>query len=155
MGLPEPYYQDASCTIYHGDCLVILPELKADVVITDPPYGLNFPYLTYQDSRESLKALLAEAMPLLAGITDSIFVLCGPTQITLYPKPEWVASVTWDTTGSLGRYGYNQWTLFFVTARTFAALVALMVLPRPTHCELAAVRVLAFVEISVKATDLS
>lgn len=26
-------------TLYHGDCMEILPSLKADVVITDPPYS--------------------------------------------------------------------------------------------------------------------
>jgi site-specific DNA-methyltransferase (adenine-specific)/modification methylase len=36
-----PYYQDDSCTIYHGDCREILPTLeKVDLVLTDPPYGI-------------------------------------------------------------------------------------------------------------------
>jgi len=40
MNLPEPYYQDAACTIYHGDCREILPLLgNVDHVITDPPYS--------------------------------------------------------------------------------------------------------------------
>ena len=30
------------CTIYHGDCREILPELpKVDLVLTDPPYGIS------------------------------------------------------------------------------------------------------------------
>jgi hypothetical protein len=37
-------------------------------------------------------------------------VLPGPTQIGLYPQPDWVSCVIWDTTGSFGAYGYNQWT---------------------------------------------
>ena len=29
-------------TLYHGDCLEILPTLgKVDAVVTDPPYGMN------------------------------------------------------------------------------------------------------------------
>lgn len=37
-----PYYQDNYVTIYHGDSQEILPELpKADLVLTDPPYGIN------------------------------------------------------------------------------------------------------------------
>lgn len=40
MGLPTPYYQDASVTLYHGDCREVLPTLEeVDACITDPPWG--------------------------------------------------------------------------------------------------------------------
>jgi len=36
------YYKDKYCTIYHADCRDILPTLgKVDLVLTDPPYGIN------------------------------------------------------------------------------------------------------------------
>ncbi len=34
----SPYYEHAGITIHHGDCREILPGLRADTVITDPPY---------------------------------------------------------------------------------------------------------------------
>ena len=38
----KPYYQDGAVTIFHGDCREILPQLpKVDLVLTDPPYGIN------------------------------------------------------------------------------------------------------------------
>jgi len=36
-----PYYEDESCVIYHGDCRDIMPELDFDVIVTDPPYGVD------------------------------------------------------------------------------------------------------------------
>jgi len=39
----EPYYQDQSVTIYHGDCRDVLPSLgdaSVEIVVTSPPYNL-------------------------------------------------------------------------------------------------------------------
>ena len=37
----EPYYDDGTCVIYHGDCREILPTLDpVPLVLTDPPYGI-------------------------------------------------------------------------------------------------------------------
>ncbi len=42
MTLPDPYYQDDHVTIYHADCLDVLPNLSGvDVLFTDPPYSLS------------------------------------------------------------------------------------------------------------------
>lgn len=35
-----PYFERDGITIYHGDCRDVLPTLAADVVVTDPPYGI-------------------------------------------------------------------------------------------------------------------
>lgn len=39
------YYQDETVTLHHGDCLEVLPTIPTDdvaLVLTDPPYGMNY-----------------------------------------------------------------------------------------------------------------
>ena len=41
----KPYYESTGLTIYHGDCRDVLPTLSADsvdLIVTDPPYGVNY-----------------------------------------------------------------------------------------------------------------
>jgi len=108
----KTYYQHKGITIYHADCREILPEIKADVMVTDPPYGLGFPYLSYEDTRENLMQIISFLSPYLVDSNYLCYrsvVTCGPTQIGLYPQATWVSAITWNTTGSFGAYGYSQW----------------------------------------------
>ncbi len=44
MDLPTPYYDQDGITIYHADCADILPTIDpadVDLLLTDPPYGIN------------------------------------------------------------------------------------------------------------------
>jgi site-specific DNA-methyltransferase (adenine-specific)/modification methylase len=45
------YYEDDSVTIYHGDSREFVSTLEADVLVTDPPYGIS-----YSPSQNSAKA---------------------------------------------------------------------------------------------------
>lgn len=68
MGV-TPYYQDDFATIYHADCREILPAIAADVVITDPPYGVGLvsrstkrgvrpgAYTAFEDTRPRTSAI--------------------------------------------------------------------------------------------------
>ena len=114
--LPEPYYQDESVTIYHGDCREILPLLpKVDLVLTDPPYGID-----YQSARRigwQRKAKIAgddqfptwifgELQPRVA-----MFVWCRWDILPHLPKPK--SFIAWDkcchSMGDLQHEFGRQW----------------------------------------------
>jgi len=108
MTYPDDYINK----IIQGDCLEIMkdiPDKSVDLVLTDPPYGIGFAYISYNDTRENLKELIKQFMPEALRIGKRVGVLCGITQISLYPEPDWIMSVVWNTTGSFGKYGYTQW----------------------------------------------
>ena len=49
--------------LIQGDCREVLPTLgNVDAVVTDPPYGIGFPYRSYVDSAEALEALIPSIM---------------------------------------------------------------------------------------------
>jgi DNA modification methylase len=98
--------------IIKGNCIEImkqLPDKCAALVLTDPPYGLDYKYNTYKDTKENLVDLICNFMPEALRISKLVAVTCGITQMHLYPKPDWVLACVWDTTGSHGMFGFTQW----------------------------------------------
>ena len=54
-----PYYEQDGITIYHGDCLELLPSIEADTIITDPVWPNASAVLA---GREDPEGLLREAL---------------------------------------------------------------------------------------------
>lgn len=54
-----PYYSENGITIYHGDCWDVLPLLSdcADMMATDPPYGVNWQGKTRRNSATMFEVL--------------------------------------------------------------------------------------------------
>jgi site-specific DNA-methyltransferase (adenine-specific) len=73
-----PYYDDGQITIYHGDCLDVLPSLvgeSIDLVLTDPPYGVD--YLSNRRIRDTEVAQVIHADDSLDAMRGAL-ALCAP-----------------------------------------------------------------------------
>ena len=96
------YYQDDHVTLYHGDCLTEHREwLDADVLVTDPPYGMS--YVSGWDSKtraiknDSTLTARDEALAAWGGKPAAVF---GTSK---EPRPEGTKSlVVWDKTLGTG-----------------------------------------------------
>jgi len=86
----RPYYERDGITIYHGDCREIMPTLKADVVVTDPPFGVGVHYKSFDDSQENVRALIGDAMPLILASAPVSLIACGIRNMFMYPQPDWI-----------------------------------------------------------------
>jgi DNA modification methylase len=59
------YFERDGITIYHGDCREIIASVDANVVVTDPPYGIAHP--TNYFTRGSSKLARCNDYPLVYG----------------------------------------------------------------------------------------
>ena len=104
--------QIGDCTLYRADCLEVLrslPDGSVDAVVTDPPYGLNFAYASYNDTESNLRELVSAFMPHVLRIAKRAAITPGNTNIHKYPEPTWTCAWTWNTTTARGRVGWSQW----------------------------------------------
>ena len=109
MSLPKPYYEDEEhgIVIYNADCREVLPHLpKVDLLLTDPPYGINMATATATswgskggrkvwggtnwDSERACPDLLKR---LIAASTDAIIWGANYYPEAMPPGPGWLL---WD-----------------------------------------------------------
>ena len=105
-----PYYNHAGITIYHGDCRDVLPSISADVLITDPPYGVNLGehvganetrsgylaktgYASYQDTDANLRAIVAPAIVTALSMVKRGVVFCAGSKIGAFPEGSCIGGV--------------------------------------------------------------
>jgi DNA modification methylase len=106
-GTVKPYYEQDGVTIYCGDCRDVLPSVKGDLVLTDPPYGVGLKYgQMVNDSPEThfewfrpVLALMREAAPVVV-FTHRVAALRELT--------DWSHVAAWTKPMAFG-YRINNW----------------------------------------------
>lgn len=103
---PVPLYADEYATLYCDDALDVLPHLprgSADLIVTDPPYGVawqsnrradTFPLIAGDHSTDVARAVLAEALPVLRN-RRHLYVF-GPESIVDGFPIGATAELVWD-----------------------------------------------------------
>jgi site-specific DNA-methyltransferase (adenine-specific) len=105
--MTTPYYTDESITLYHGDCREITAWLEADVLVTDPPYGIGYVSNMNRDRRNS-KLGRPVAADDGTDTRDHALALWGDRPALVFgrwdaPRPTAVrARLVWDKGNSAG-----------------------------------------------------
>ena len=92
-----------------GDVGRVLGNKKADLCLTDPPYGIGEKYQTYDDSEENLKKLIKGWFPIAQEFSICLLFTPGNKHQWFYPQPSWVLG--WFTGGGSGMnpWGFTSW----------------------------------------------
>jgi DNA modification methylase len=107
----QPYYAQDGITIYHADCRDVLPTLRADLVLSDLPYGTGLDYgAEFNDTPRYLDWIVADALPMMLAAAPVVGLTCGISNVWRYPPARWI--LCWymlNALGSTGYWGFNQW----------------------------------------------
>lgn len=100
-------------TLLQGDCLEIMPTLEAgsvDCVIADPPYGVEYEYSSYSDSKNNLSALVSAFIPMAKSISQRMAIFTGVKNIGLYSDADWFYSWIVPAGTGVSAFGFTCWT---------------------------------------------
>lgn len=110
----EPYYSEDGITLYCAKCEDVLPQLQADVVITDPPYGVGYEYGEYVDTPENFERTILQTVRWCAENIPTA-VNMSMRQMWKLPPAKWV--LCWYKPGSTRRNavgGFSIWEPIFL-----------------------------------------
>ena len=96
-----------------GDCLEVMktiPDNSVDLVLTDPPYGVDFGYTSIEDSKENLRTLVNKCLPEFKRIGKLVAIISGVSNTELYLGADWRMAWVRPAGSGMGPFGFNCWT---------------------------------------------
>lgn len=120
--MTEPYWTDGAVTLYLGDCRTVTEWLAADVLVTDPPYGIGYAAMPtgrgqYRKSSSQMhRAIVNDGS---FEVTADVLELWGKRPLAVFASQESIAAtltavahatkrqrvVTWHKTNRTGALG--------------------------------------------------
>lgn len=99
-----------------GNCIELMqsyPDKHFDLILTDPPYGVNLEYGIYDDTEDNWYELMNEFIPEAQRVANMvIFPSCQIKRLkwfyTNYP-PDWLLAWYKGSPGTAGHLGFNDW----------------------------------------------
>jgi len=124
----KPFYSHGGIEIYHGDCRQILPSLpKADLVLTDPPYGIGFAAqpTDYQRINGMKPSAWDDERPEIEFIArmECQTILWGGNYFSLPTSKSWLCWEKPDAPPSMGRFEL-AWTNLGCNTRIISHSIA-------------------------------
>jgi len=99
--------------IYNEDCLETMSRMddkSVDLVLTDPPYGVDFGYDVHKDARETFSEWILPIVDEMLRVGRTVAFTPGITNLFIYPKPKWTCCYFKPgSTRRNGTGGFNEW----------------------------------------------
>ena len=107
--------------IITGDCLKVMadwPDNCVDLVLTDPPYGIELEYDVYKDTEQNWFDMFMDTVPEMNRVGNmTIMPSCQINRLDFIYKtlpPNWLICWYKGSPGTLSYVGFNDWEALLV-----------------------------------------